>query len=95
MLDGTHASDDQELLEAFVKQFYTEAAFIPARVMLPLEIEEAKIIESWLKSRRDGRKVQLLVPRSRQEPAAPAPMMLMLGLPAHAGSRVLAQSIMQ
>jgi excinuclease ABC subunit C len=63
VLAGTHQAEDNELVEAFVKQFYTEAAHIPRRVILPTEIEEARIIETWLQSRQNGPKVKLLVPR--------------------------------
>jgi len=63
VLDGTHEAQDQELVEAFVKQFYTEATHIPPRILLPVEIEEARIIETWLNDRRAGAKVYLKVPR--------------------------------
>jgi excinuclease ABC subunit C len=63
VLEGTTEADDREVVEAFVKQFYTEAAYVPSRVVLPTEIEEARIIEEWLGSRRGGEKVALLVPR--------------------------------
>lgn len=63
ILDGAHQADDVELVEAFVKQFYTEAAFIPERVLLPTEITEVKIIETWLRDRRRGGKVKIAVPR--------------------------------
>ena len=46
VLEGTRQADDQEVLQAFVKQFYSEAAGVPQRVLLPLEIEEARIIEA-------------------------------------------------
>ncbi|MGD8822130.1 MAG: excinuclease ABC subunit UvrC [Anaerolineales bacterium] len=62
VLDGTNQAQDRELVEAFVKQFYTEATFIPQKVLLPTEIEEAKIIEQWLRQRRSG-KVEIVVPR--------------------------------
>lgn len=63
VLEGTRQADDAVVLEAFVKQFYTEAAQVPQRVLLPTEIEESRIIEEWLRRRRDGQKVQLIVPR--------------------------------
>jgi excinuclease ABC subunit C len=63
VLDGTREAQDQELVEAFVKQFYTEATHIPPRILLPVEIEEARIIETWLNDRRGGAKVYLKVPR--------------------------------
>ena len=63
VLDGTREAHDQELVEAFVKQFYTEATHIPPRILLPMEIKEARIIETWLNDRRGGAKVYLKVPR--------------------------------
>jgi excinuclease ABC subunit C len=64
VLEGTRQAEDREVVEGFVKQFYTEAAFVPERVLLPTEIEEARIVEEWLRQRRGGPDVQLLVPRS-------------------------------
>ena len=66
ILEGTEETTDTEVMEQFVKQFYTEAANVPEQVMLPQEIEEAKIIGQWLKSRRGGKKVELFVPRRGQ-----------------------------
>lgn len=66
ILEGTEETSDTEVMEQFVKQFYTEAANIPDQVMLPEEIEEARIIGQWLRSRRSGAKVELFVPREGQ-----------------------------
>ena len=63
LLDGVDQADDRELVEAFLKQFYTEATFIPQNVLLPTDIEETKIIEEWLNQRREGKKVKILVPK--------------------------------
>ncbi len=66
ILEGTEEASDTVVMEQFVKQFYTEAANVPDQVMLPEEIEEAKIIGQWLRSRRGGEKVELFVPREGQ-----------------------------
>jgi excinuclease ABC subunit C len=66
ILEGTEDTADTEVMSEFVKQFYTEAATIPQQVMLPEEIEEAKIIGQWLRSKRGGEKVELLVPKDGQ-----------------------------
>ncbi len=66
ILEGTEDTADQEVMSEFVKQFYTEAANIPEQVMLPEEIEEAKIIAQWLRSKRGGKKVELFVPKEGQ-----------------------------
>jgi excinuclease ABC subunit C len=62
VLDGTAEEADAEIVASFVKQFYDDAAYIPPEILLPQEIDEALIIEEWLRSRR-GNKVVLKVPR--------------------------------
>lgn len=66
ILEGTEDTTDNQVMEEFVKQFYTEAANIPEQVMLPQEIEERIIIAQWLRSKRGGEKVELLVPKEGQ-----------------------------
>jgi len=66
ILEGTEDAADAEILSQFVKQFYTEAATIPQQVMLPEELEEARIISQWLRSRRGGQKVEFFVPKGGQ-----------------------------
>ena len=66
ILEGTEAEENSEILEEFVKQYYSQAAYVPNKVMLPQEIEEARIIKEWLNTRRGGEKVQLTVPKRGQ-----------------------------
>ncbi len=66
ILEGTEDTSDGEVIGQFIQQFYTEAANVPAQVMLPQEIEEAKIITQWLRSRRGGQKVEMFVPKDGQ-----------------------------
>jgi excinuclease ABC subunit C len=66
ILEGTEDEADNEIMEQFVTQFYTEAASVPPQVMLPQEIEERKIISQWLRSKRGGDKVEIFVPKSGQ-----------------------------
>jgi len=66
ILEGTEDAADSDVITQFVKQFYTEAASIPQQVMLQEEIEEAKIIGQWLRTRRGGEKVEILVPKKGQ-----------------------------
>jgi excinuclease ABC subunit C len=63
LLDGTNHASDRELVEAFLKQFYTGATQIPENVLLPNDIEESRIIEEWLNQKRGDARVHLLVPR--------------------------------
>lgn len=66
VLEGTADEDEQEIVSEFVKQFYDEAADIPQEVLLPHEMEEATIIEQWLRNKR-GKKVALTVPQRGQK----------------------------
>jgi excinuclease ABC subunit C len=62
VLDGTAEEADPEVVASFVKQFYDDAAYVPPEILLPQEIDEALVIQEWLRSRR-GNKVVLKVPR--------------------------------
>src|SRR5512142_1568471 len=66
ILEGTEDAANAEIMSQFVKQFYRAAASIPQQVMLPEEIEEARIISQWLRSRRGGEKVEFFVPKEGQ-----------------------------
>ena len=66
VLEGTQDEDEREVMAAFLKQFYEEAAYVPPEVLLPERVEEALIIEQWLRTKR-GAKVTLHVPRRGQK----------------------------
>ena len=63
VLEGVPPEANGELIAAFVKQFYDEAAFVPPSILLPKDLDERKIIEQWLRGRRGGQKVKLTVPK--------------------------------
>ncbi|MGM9528870.1 MAG: excinuclease ABC subunit UvrC [Phascolarctobacterium sp.] len=60
--DGGEAP--QEVLTAFLKQYYNEATFIPREIVLPQlpEAEEQELIELWLRQKAE-RKVELIQPQ--------------------------------
>ncbi|NMB89575.1 MAG: excinuclease ABC subunit UvrC [Chloroflexi bacterium] len=64
ILEGTQDEADSEVMAEFLKQFYSEAALVPPQLLLPNEIEEAQIIQQWLRTRRHGQMVELVVPHS-------------------------------
>jgi len=66
ILEGTEDTGEAEVIGEFVKQFYTEAAFIPGQVLLPQEIEEVQVIQEWLHHRAGGHKVKIVVPHQGQ-----------------------------
>ncbi len=63
MLGGAEDEPDAEVLSQFITQFYSEAADVPHELILPEEVEEARIIEQWLKDKRRGHKVTITVPK--------------------------------
>jgi excinuclease ABC subunit C len=67
LLEGAEDSPDADVMSEFIKQFYDQAPSIPAQVLLPHEVEEANIIKQWLKNRRSGKKVEILIPKEGQQ----------------------------
>jgi excinuclease ABC subunit C len=68
LMDGADEAKAEEILASFIKQFYNDAAYVPPEILLPSDIEEAHIIEHWLRDKR-GTKVSLRVPRRGQKRA--------------------------
>jgi excinuclease ABC subunit C len=66
VLEGAQDEDERDVMAAFLKQFYKEAAYVPPEVLVPERVEEALIIEQWLRGKR-GAKVTLRVPRRGQK----------------------------
>jgi excinuclease ABC subunit C len=62
VLEGVNPEQNGEMVSAFVKQFYDEAAFVPPSILLQKDLDERDIIEQWLRGRRGGEKVFLSVP---------------------------------
>ena len=67
LLEGTEDTPDAEVVSDFLKQFYDQSPTVPEQVLLPYEIEEAVVIHQWLKTKRGGDKVELLIPRDGQQ----------------------------
>ncbi|AEB10728.1 UvrABC system protein C [Desulfobacca acetoxidans DSM 11109] len=54
--------DDADLLEAFLKQYYSPDRFVPDEVLSPLNLEDKEVLEDLLKEQK-GANVRLLFPR--------------------------------
>ncbi len=69
ILEGTSDEKTSAILTQFIEQYYDEASFIPKELLLPEDVEEAHIIQQWLRQKRGGEKVELKVPQrgSRRE----------------------------
>lgn len=62
-LEGAEDEAAGEIVSTFLTQFYQDATDIPREVLVPEQIDEARIIEQWLRDRRGGSKVKLIVPQ--------------------------------
>lgn len=61
-LDGASGEDQRAALQEFLKQYYDQAQDVPGEILLPAPIEEAHIIEQWLRQKR-GKRVELHAPQ--------------------------------
>ncbi|MCJ7702658.1 MAG: excinuclease ABC subunit UvrC, partial [Anaerolineales bacterium] len=67
LMEGINSTPDSDVLSEFIKQFYDQVPKVPRQVMLPQEIDETKIIEEWLNTKRGGKKVKILIPKRGQK----------------------------
>lgn len=65
-LDGAAESSPSEAVQEFVKQYYATAPEVPKEVILPVEIEERNIVQSWLRQQR-GAAVTVEVPQGGEK----------------------------
>ncbi len=61
-LNGIFQEPYENVVAAFVKQYYLKADFIPEEIILPVEIPELEQVHTWLEWRRQG-PVRLVTPR--------------------------------
>jgi excinuclease ABC subunit C len=66
ILEGTSDSEPGEVMSSFVSQFYEDSTDIPPNLILQHDLDEAAIMEAWLRQKR-GDKVQLTVPRTGEK----------------------------
>ena len=64
VLEGAADEKDSEVLGEFIRQYYDQAASVPEQMLLPVELEEAKIINRWLRQKRGGEKIEIKVPHT-------------------------------
>ncbi len=62
LLSGGEAEDEGDIMTAFVKQYYSEASFIPQEIILPAVLPEKELLATWLTERKNGN-VKLIVPQ--------------------------------
>lgn len=60
-LDEVNGSSQEDVLNGFLQQFYAKDMIIPREILLPLDIADRMVLETWLAERR-GSKVEVTVP---------------------------------
>jgi len=66
MLNGAMEMSRQDIMSAFVTQFYSETTFIPKELVLEDDIEDREIVASWL-TKLKGAAVTITVPQKGQK----------------------------
>jgi len=66
VMDGSSEATPGEAVQEFVKQYYAEAPDVPREILLPVEIEEQNIVQSWLRQRR-GSAITVEVPQGGEK----------------------------
>jgi len=61
-LEAVAEDEPGEIMAAFLQQYYQRAPFVPPEVLLQVPVEDAAVIEGWLRQRRGGA-VRLHVPQ--------------------------------
>ena len=61
LVEGTGEESQSEVVSQFVTQYYQGANFIPTEILLPCDMDEISIVQSWLRQKK-GRKVEITVP---------------------------------
>lgn len=61
LVEGAAEESPGDVVQEFVKQYYESAAFIPSEILLPHEMDEVAIVQSWLRQKK-GKKVEIHVP---------------------------------
>jgi excinuclease ABC subunit C len=61
-LGGVMGSTEAEIISAFIRQFYLQTDFIPAQIHLPVPLEDAVEIRTWLEAKANA-KVELAMPQ--------------------------------
>ena len=55
-------NEDNETLGNFIKQFYYASTNVPPEILIPFEIEDRDLIESWLRD-KNSRKTEVKIPQ--------------------------------
>lgn len=61
-LTGVSNDAEEDVITAFIKQYYADTPYIPRELIIPCVLAEEEVIASWLTSKR-GQKVHIIAPK--------------------------------
>ena len=62
LMTGDMEDNKENALSAFLKQYYNDAVFIPAEILLPQDIKETALLEKWLAEEKSV-KTKIITPK--------------------------------
>lgn len=54
LMSGAENTSEEKIISAFLKQYYTGPRHVPAKIIIPKEVEDKKLIEEWLSEKREA-----------------------------------------
>ena len=54
LMSGAENTSEGKIISAFLKQYYTGPRHVPAKIIIPKDIEDKKLIEEWLSEKREA-----------------------------------------
>ncbi len=61
-LDDVRGMTQEEILNDFLRQFYSKEMIVPEEILLPIEVQDREVFETWLTEKRSAR-VEMFVPQ--------------------------------
>lgn len=62
-LENVEFEQAAEIIDSFITQYYNQAGIVPPEILLPAMPTDSKVLTEWLKEKRDGKAVKLIVPQ--------------------------------
>jgi len=61
LMSGAENTSEEKILSAFLKQYYTGPRHVPAKIIIPRDVEDKNLVEEWLSEKRED-EVSIEVP---------------------------------
>ena len=54
LMSGAENTSEEKIISAFLKQYYTGPRHVPAKIIIPKDVEDKNLIEEWLSEKREA-----------------------------------------